>query len=463
VVPHVLPVYQTPVSKFVGKNVHKVMTSAPFWLECCARDFDSQTFDCQFFLPAHRPEKMPMINGVLNAEMATLMRDCSVCQEFKDFLCKFNICTMDCFVWGARNASDRVDVDLIDAAAIPDVTITQKIAIRKAWWLASIDIAKRTEAKKAPPSAETNMPISRDDAITLHGLFMKRHEIRLGSVRLLSDQIQGRLLREYGAIPKTFQALLPEKLVFRDSLVAPVGTQLNWWNGEAPSKTEIFIESISDTIDLWTRIRALCNTLSFISIQDPDWFPFGESDAFADKLLVWMNKKYNGKRPALQYFIQAYISTFSHFCEEMRDNNTSMSVLVKNESFYRSFWTNPEGVASSSQMALPPVMSPPPLPKSGNGSQPDISSDMGRELARMRSMNDKLHARLDKQSNNGNRNGNFGGKGGGKGGGFGKGGGDNRNDRGEKRKFDDRRANLKGNGERRTGTDDRDGAAHKRR
>jgi len=214
---------------------------------------------------------------------------------------------------------------------------------------------------------------------------------------------------------------------------------------------------------LWTRIRALCNTLSFISIQDPDWFPFGESDAFADKLLVWMNKKYNGKRPALQYFIQAYISTFSHFCEEMRDNNTSMSVLVKNESFYRSFWTNPEGVASSSQMALPPVMSPPPLPKSGNGSQPDISSDMGRELARMRSMNDKLHARLDKQSNNGNRNGNFGGKGGGKGGGFGKGGGDNRNDRGEKRKFDDRRANLKGNGERRTGTDDRDGAAHKRR
>ena len=152
------------------------------------------------------------------------MRDCEVPEDFKNFLCKYNICSYDSFVWGARNNSDKVDSDLIDAAGIKDLNITGRIAIRSAWHQAYIEVAKRTEAKKAPPQLENNQPICRDDAKTLHDTFANRHNFRLGSVRLLSDQLQGRLLREYGSTPKTFQAILPEKLVFRDAITSPVGT-----------------------------------------------------------------------------------------------------------------------------------------------------------------------------------------------------------------------------------------------
>ena len=398
-----------------------------------------------------------MVKNVLSSEMAALMLECDVPEDFKNWLCKFNICSFDSFVWGARNNSDKVDSDLIDAAAVKDLNITGRIAIRSAWHKASIEVAKRTEAKKAPAQLENNQPICKDDAKTLHDTFANRHNFRLGSVRLLSDQLQGRLLREYGSNPKTFQAILPEKLVFRDAITSPVGTQLNYINGEMPWKTDIFEDKIADMVDLWTRCRALCDTMSFISIQDPDWFPWGEAEAFADKLLVWMNQKYNGKRASLQYLIQAYVSTFSYFCNELRDHPlVSLSALVKNEAQYRSFWTTPYGAEASSSVA-PPVFQQPATPRSGHQAHPDQSGAISSELNRMRSMTDKLHARLDNydkdkgrdnrqqdrqvHSKGGNRGGDRGDNGGGKDRGNvkrGKGGGGG-DKRGEKRNHDERR------------------------
>jgi len=100
-----------------------------------------------------------MVKNVLSPEMAALMLECDVPEDFKNFLCKFNICSFDSFVWGARNNSDKVDSDLIDAAAVKDLNITGRIAIRSAWHKASIEVAKRTEAKKAPAQLENNQPI----------------------------------------------------------------------------------------------------------------------------------------------------------------------------------------------------------------------------------------------------------------------------------------------------------------
>jgi len=112
-----------------------------------------------------------------------------------------------------------------------------------------------------------------------------------------------------------------------------------------------------------------------------------------------------------------------------------------------------------------PVFVQPQTPRSSNGSQPDVANDMGRELARMRAMNDKLHTRMDKQNNTGNRGGgnNCGGEGG-NGNGHMNGGGKNQ-DRGEKRNHDDRHSNYKGgNNDRNSGrNEDRNNILKKRR
>ena len=102
--------------------------------------------------------------------MSALMTECNVPEDFVKFLIKFNICTFDCFVWGARNSSDKVDGDLIDAANIKDITLTDKIAIRKAWWIAATNVEKQTAAKKAPAVAESNQDIDKEDSKSLHDL-----------------------------------------------------------------------------------------------------------------------------------------------------------------------------------------------------------------------------------------------------------------------------------------------------
>ena len=176
-----------------------------------------------------------------------------------------------------------------------------------------MEMKRREETKSKPVTGDAAAPISVDDSRTLNDEFKRRHAYTLGSFRLLSDILQGRLLREYGSDPKSFQVIVPDKLLMRNSISVPTGTQLTFMDGQLPKKEEIVNEDVENVIELWERIRALCNTLAFISVQRPNWFSFEQADEFADKLLCWMNKRYDSKRSPLQFFVQAYVSTFQLF------------------------------------------------------------------------------------------------------------------------------------------------------
>ena len=359
----------------------------------------------------------------MQADLAALLLKANVCASFIKFLTDNEISTIGDLVWAAGNKADRVDEELISASGIIGLTLREKISIRKAWYDASLSMSEAQE-RKAAPAAGADQPISIDDTRTLQDEFARRHAFKLGSKRLLSELLQGQILREFNRAPKSFKLVLPDKLLLLNVVGTAVGTTVTYVNGQQPSTTEIILDGVGDTIGLWIRLRALMNTLAYASIQRPQWFSYGDAEEFSDQLLTWMNTKYDGKRMTLQYYQQAYIATFQMFFEDIRLNDVSLSSLVKNQSSFRSFWTSSNGPPASSKEV--PVMSPPPAIRSGNPSTPDTNLELIREMAKLRSMNDRLSSKVDSLQAHGRQSNGAGGggdRGKGGGGGFNGGGG----------------------------------------
>ena len=309
--------------------------------------------------------------------------------EFKTWLGTSGVVSIEDFVLAARSNRQYVDQELIDVCGVT-LNLAGKIAVRKAWYAAENAVNRQEEAAKRADTLPENAPISPAEAKNLHEAFSQRHSFKLGSKRLLADDLQGRLLRELTSSPKRLKLLLPEQLRGAASFSQAVGTSFSVVGGVITPSDLMAPEDFGDTIELYRRIRSLCNTLSLLTIPQPDWFPFMVGEELCDQLLEWMNQKYDGKRLPLKFYVQAYVSTFSAFIDAVRTHNTPLAQLAVNTSTFRSYWVNYAPPAGPPQMQ-PPRGPPPQLALSGHPGQPDNS----REIHRLREANAKLHARVD--------------------------------------------------------------------
>lgn len=327
--------------------------------------------------------------------LVSTLADCGVKIEgFSEFLVKNSVVTVSDFVLAARSNKQYIDTDIIDACGIAQLSLAQKIAIRKAWEASEVIVLKRKTAATAAASSAQLMAISVDDAKCLHDAFKNRHRFGMPGRRLLSEALQGKLLAQYNTRPKTFAVILPELLRIRSGVEnTPAGHSLHFMPGQqATSSSDALPEEVTDAVILWKRLRALVCTLSFISIQSPNWLEYDVADEFADKCLEWMNTKYNKVRLPLSFFVQAYVSTFTFFFDQVHQTDATLSSLIKDEASYRSFWTQYSG---------PVIRDVPEKGKaegnaSGSFTQPDNDSMVTREMQKMRAMQDRLHAKIDK-------------------------------------------------------------------
>jgi hypothetical protein len=191
--------------------------------------------------------------------------------------------------------------------------------------------------------------------------------------------------------------MLPESLSGAGSLSPSVGASFNLVGGQLTQGELVAPEDVGNASDLYLRLRALCNTLSLVTITSPTWLPFMAGEAFCDQLLEWMNAKYDGRRLPFAFYLQAYVSMFRFFTDAVRTNDTPLNDLMTNVSSYRSFWVNYSPPSSVPSMA--PPHGPPPI-RSGHSGQPDPAPAVSRELQKMREIHQKLHARVDKVSSN---------------------------------------------------------------
>jgi hypothetical protein len=139
--------------------------------------------------------------------------------------------------------------------------------------------------KKVASAAETDeKPISEGDTQVLQDEFYRRHALNLGAKRLLDSTLQENLRKSFNMSPKTFKLILPDKLILYNAVGTSLGNVFTFANGQLPKSSELSIDPIGDTTELWLRIRALLSTLSYVSIPRPNWFGYGEADELSDQL-----------------------------------------------------------------------------------------------------------------------------------------------------------------------------------
>ena len=273
-----------------------------------------------------------------NSELQELMQEYQVTETFQTFLkTTVGLKSISDYVWAARNDATKVDTELIDPSGLTGLTIMQKVAIRQSWFAAHTIFSKKADSQKQSPQHDAK--ISEGDTKTLEGEFFRRHSFKLHARRLLNEKIQGQILAEYNSDPKSFKLILPEKLFMHNAIVTPVGTTLTFVDGQNPRKEDIVVDGVADTVEMWMRLRALLNTIAYVSILRPDWFSYDDAEELADQILSWMNQKYDNRRLSLGFFHSAYISTFQFWFEEIRLRKVTLKSLVKEQSSYRSFWT----------------------------------------------------------------------------------------------------------------------------
>ena len=181
-----------------------------------------------------------------------------------------------------------------------------------------------------------------------------------------------------------------------------MGTSLNFTNGgKEVSTSEILApEDFGDCVGLYKTLRALFNTISYVSISTPAFFPWHVGEDLADLLSDWMHTKYGGnaiaqgKRHPLPFFIQAFTTMWSHFMDQVCNGNNgqgmTLAELVANEPWYRPMWTQY-------------------IPMTGNGSNrggggggggsvshPDNSHELSRQIHSVIQTNKRLQHNVDR-------------------------------------------------------------------
>ena len=121
----------------------------------------------------------------------------------------------------------------------------------------------------------------------------------MASRRLLSDELVNKIYRGYHSSPKRLVFYLPEQLRLSTSTATPIGSAFTVIAGTVSSSDILPPEDFGDSVQLFKVLRAYYNTLSFVSIADPTWFPFHVGEDLADQSLEWMNTKYDTRRHRL--------------------------------------------------------------------------------------------------------------------------------------------------------------------
>jgi len=304
--------------------------------------------------------------------------ECAVPGAFQAYMVANFILDADRFLLACPHGVDR---DLIEQCSI-QLSISDKIAIRYAHRccrIASEDAERNRIAAAASPGT-ADIPTE-----TLKEVFERRHAFMLLSKRLLNDSLIKEIYHGWHKNPKQLKFYLPRQLLITNS-AEQIGAGFSLIGNQMIASAIHASDDPFDTIQLFKAIRAYLNTLSFVTITDPAWFPLHVGEELADQFLDWMNMKYKERRLPLQYFIQAYTTTFDHFIEQIKTHDTPLAELVSKVEFYRPLWTNiSAGVNDNGNNGG----------RGGGGGVPSSHPDNNAEIKRLQETNRRQKQAMD--------------------------------------------------------------------
>ena len=335
------------------------------------------------------------MSGRIERSFQTLLDDCGVTDAFCEFLRLNTLTNQTRFL---EAIPENIDKDLIaefrNAGNRP--TIGELVNMRMVYTVCRDADAEERAARAAAKASPETAKIPDHDKRMMRTLFYGLHGWYASEKKLLNSDLVDNLYHQLSSRPRTLKFYLPAQLRLAGSAPLSVGTSLNFnKDGQTTGLSEIHApEDFSDSVALYRTLRALFHTISYVTIADPTFLPYNIGDEFADQLLIWMSIKYNGThkkdgmRLPLKHFIQAFVSTWTHFVDRVNNANDghgeSLALLISREEYYRQFWTiysdNKVGASSSSTTVM----------------HPDPTGDVKRQLQKVQEQNNRLRQNFDR-------------------------------------------------------------------
>ena len=245
-----------------------------------------------------------------------------------------------------------------------------------------VDKADRphTEDQEIPPP----------DARTISDAWDTKHGFTLTDSQLLSPFQQGKLWREFGMLPKTISFMDARQMRTRSMVNMPTGNLVSMLPGRPLESVEVIADSIERAFELWVRIRAYLYTLSFISILEPEWFPFQAAQTVSEQLLVFMTDAYKGHSPDMDFLIGAWGATSLYFSETTRVQKLTPRVVFTDIGKWQHKWSwLPTPAATAEIGDLPSGRPTPPQHMADNKQLQDRLDSMSGQVKRLQAVADQ--------------------------------------------------------------------------
>ena len=206
------------------------------------------------------------------------------------------------------------------AAGVPCDSLAEKVCIKKVWALCREAFATGRPGQPASQTEQDDQVLPDEVKRSLDGQWEACHGFVLNTFRLLSET---QLNKFY---PMSHGAPRAMRLLCRLTDSKPV-------KAASSTRDSSVSEEVSGVFELWTRLRAFFTTLAYTSIDQKDWFGFGECEQSVDQVFHWRHLRHSGLRAPIQFYIEAFNNTCA-----IRANRT-LSSVIGNPSEYQHFWT----------------------------------------------------------------------------------------------------------------------------
>ena len=326
------------------------------------------------------------------SDLARLVINLNVPEEFVTWLGEQGLTAPEDIAMAAAT-EEQVEAKLLEASGITFPLLSHRVAVTKLW----MQCRGRVDREAGVRSGRITQPAedTLDSGITndLTDLWVRRHNFKLGTTRLLSDTLFARRYKELNATPRRLTIILPENIRTSASVEKRGGrVSLTIDPGQLPTAQLLESEAVTGYDEVWGRIRADFTTMCLVTVSSPEFFPYQTCEWFLDSLRGWIFQRFKNVQAPLDFYKEAYNKTMQVFVEGVRTGNKSLKELTTETSAYQHFFTvyTPPGAPSGSG-------------SSGHGHQvapgatADVTKDLQSEINRLNAEMRERQSRHDRQ------------------------------------------------------------------
>ena len=213
----------------------------------------------------------------------------------------------------------------------------KKVAVRKFWTYCRTAYNDSVKPKPVDPHAPIDDSTPTEHDLSIAKLWFDRHHFVLPDAQFLIRSQVKALERDYKAgILRTW---LAEELRTRScSSPTKSGVGLEVTPGRPAMGVEVIADRVDKAFELYVRIRALLMSLSYVSIEDPAWFPLQIAFLVSEQIMGFITNTFNGRTPPLDFLIRAWAATIHYISEQMRIQSATPAAIFGAVSAWETKW-----------------------------------------------------------------------------------------------------------------------------